>query len=184
MATDYSSNKETAVQTGNPQHPTGQPPYGQPDWQALPSQPAPGPSVPGAAAAQAASGRAAGMLRPGRHALVTAVAGGVLAVTAFLSGAAVGHAWNGTPASDTGRFGPGGGFGNGQPNGPFQGGPLGGQSNQNSPNQINPNQNGQSGQNGQNSQTGQVRHAAWSGDLSLYAALLTPARLSDDRVTP
>lgn len=55
-----------------------------------------------------------------RPAVLTAVAGGVLAVTAFLSGVAVGHAWDGNTTGTNG--GPGGGrFGN--PN--FQGGPPG-----------------------------------------------------------
>jgi hypothetical protein len=104
-----------------------------------------------------------------RRGLVTAVAGGVLAITAFLSGAAVGHAWDGSSSGGTTPFGPGGGR---FQNGPFQGGPPG-------------------FQNGQNSQNGQVPQAqparvTWTAGqaprfdaLSLYGVWLTPARVPD-----
>lgn len=101
-----------------------------------------------------------------RRGIVTAVAGGVLAITAFLSGAAVGHAWDGSSSGGTTPFGPGGGR---FQNGPFQGGPPG----------I---------QNGQNSQIPQAQttRVIWTAGqapradmLSLYEVWLTPARVPD-----
>jgi hypothetical protein len=115
-----------------------------------------------------------------RKGVVTAVAGGVLAVTAFLSGAAVGHAWDGSSTGDSTPFGPGGGrFGTNQ-NGPFQGGPPG-------------SQNGQNGQNGQvpqggvptQGQTAQTTRVTVQTsqpprfDPSLYELWLTPARVPE-----
>ena len=113
-----------------------------------------------------------------RRGIVTAVAGGVLAITAFLSGAAVGHAWDGSSSGGTTPFGPGGGR---FQNGPFQGGPPGFQNGQN----------GQNGQNSQNSQHGQLPQAQtsrviWTAGrapqfdaLSLYGVWLTPARVPE-----
>ena len=104
-----------------------------------------------------------------RRGLVIAVAGGVLAITAFLSGAAVGHAWDGSSSGGTTPLGPGGGR---FQNGPFQGGPPGFQ-------------NGQSGQNGQLPQT-QTSRVIWTAGqaprfdaLSLYEVWLTPARVPE-----
>jgi hypothetical protein len=106
--------------------------------------------------------------------MVTAVAGGVLAITAFLSGAAVGHAWDGSSSGGTTPFGPGGGrFGN--QNGPFQGGPPGFQ-------------NGQVPQGGVSTQgqPAQATRVTWTAGqaasfdaLSLYGVWLTPARVPE-----
>lgn len=110
-----------------------------------------------------------------RPPVLTAIAGGVLAVTAFLSGAAVGHAWDGNSSGDTGQFGPGGGrFGN--PN--FQGGQPG--AGQNGTGQNGTGQNGTvpgTGQlPGQSGQTGQDPNA--QGTTQTTAAVVTTAAVT------
>lgn len=97
----------------------GPTPTSQPD----PQQP---PAAPHSAQAEAQAPKAE------RNNLAIAGAGGILAILAFVAGTAVGHAWEPTPATQTGgpggiQIGPGGQPDGGQPNGGQQ---NGGQPNQ------------------------------------------------------
>lgn len=114
--------RDESINPTRPEMIHGPTPTSKPD----PQQPPVGPQPPqsGQQETQAPKGE--------RNNLAIAGAGGILAILAFVAGTAVGHAWEPTPATQTGgpggiQIGPGGQPDGGQPNGGQQ---NGGQPNQ------------------------------------------------------